>query len=85
MAALKIISSQSDRQIENLISTLLETQKGREFNGIEAANFFRETWGIDADWHTYTEIMDYMARINQATCTKSDGMTRYLIGYTETK
>lgn len=64
---------------KKLIKTLLETCKGMEFDGIQAMRYFNETWGIHADHHVYTDLMDSMTRTGQAECSQGWGNTRYVI------
>lgn len=81
IAKSKVVENQSDSQFIVLVKTLLATQKGREFDGIQAANFIRDTYGIDTNWHSCVDVLEVMTRTKEATCTQAWGMSKYLIGY----
>jgi hypothetical protein len=70
----------SDREKErSLAKLLLSSQKGMEFTGMTARQFFTANFGVNIDHHVYTDIMDEMTRYNDAICTQGWGDTRYLI------
>ena len=52
-----------------------------EFSGMKCAVAVRESWGIDIDYHVYSEVLDIMHTIGQADVIghNSDGMTIYTI------
>ena len=76
---IKINEDQTDKQLFVMIKALFLACKDREFDGIQAARHFSETFGIYADHHIFTEIMDSMTRTGQARCTQGWGNTRYYI------
>lgn len=73
------INTQTERQAYSLLRTLLETRKGLEFDAISARNEIKKLYGIDADHHKYSEILDEMSRCGLATVTRPGGFTRYII------
>ena len=78
---IKIEPDQDDRQLFALISALLETCKGQEFDGYTAARYFSDTFGIYASHHLFTQTLDVMTRGDhpRAKCTQGWGTTRYKI------
>lgn len=72
---------QTSRQRKALIQTLIMLRKGSAMDGMSTMRFMRETYGIDEDWHVYSEILDYLTRIDvaQETGINSDGMNQYYI------
>jgi len=73
------VKEQNQQQAVDLIKLLLRTRKGCEYDGIQAMRFFIEMWGIYADHHVYTEIMDDMTRNSKATITQGWGNVRFRI------
>lgn len=52
-----------------------------EFSGIKCAIAVRESWGIDIDYHVYSDVLDNMLTIGQVQVIghNADGMTLYCI------
>lgn len=73
------IREMNQKQSVKLVHNLLQTRKGCEYDGIQAARFFRENWGIDGDHHLFTDVMDSMTRNGEAVCTQPYGFTKYMI------
>lgn len=65
--------------VNQLVHDTLLSQHGREFDGIQAMNWFNEKYGIHIDHHIFTYVMDQMTRTNEAVCTQPWGYTRYRI------
>lgn len=53
----------------------------REFSGMKCAIAVRESWGIDIDYHVYSEVLDMMHTYGQMDILghTADGMTIYAI------
>lgn len=53
----------------------------REFSGHKCAVAVYESWGIDIDYHVYSEVLDIMVQIGQMEIIghNADGMTIYTI------
>lgn len=51
----------------------------REFSGVKCSVCVRESWGIDIDYHVYSEVLDLMHTNGQVDVIghNSDGMTIY--------
>jgi len=79
MNRMKILDNQDSKQLYDLIAALLQTLSGIELDGFTAARHFMTTWGIYADHHLYTEVMDSMTRHGKARCTQGWGTTKYII------
>jgi hypothetical protein len=69
------------KQKVDLIRTLLETREGSVYDGIQASRYFSERWGINEDWHLYTEIMEEMSLCRAACVVERGGYTKYMIGF----
>lgn len=54
-----------------------------EFTGIKCAIAVRESWGIDIDYHVYSEVLDIMHSLGQVQIIghNSDGMTIYTLSH----
>lgn len=83
MTKTRIIRLQNPRQANRLLRFLLESQKGRTFNGHTARAFFNDLYGIDADWHEYVNTLEEMQRLGMVDydhdTASFDGMTNYYI------
>lgn len=79
MSQMRIEADQTDKQLVSLLTTLMETRRGCVYDGITAARFFNETWGIYADHHVYTSIMDQMTRYEKAVIVEPGGYTKFMI------
>ena len=66
-------------QIVDLIKTLLRTRKGSVYTGMTASQYFRDRWGIDVDYHIFSEVMDEWSRIGLASVESEGGFTKYMI------
>ena len=72
---------QTDEQVRDLIVLLLETRAGSVYTGMSARFFFFDTYGLNADWHEYSNALDEMERRGRAEVSGHgpDGMTEYFI------
>ena len=61
------IGKQTKEQKFGMIQDFLRMYKGREFDGITAANWMMEVWGIRYDWHDFAFVLDRLATLNLAT------------------
>ena len=58
----------------------LEMKKGLIFDGITARRRMFDEWGINIDWHIFTEVMDEMTRCGLARVVDSKtGRTNFFI------
>lgn len=53
----------------------------REFSGMKCAIAVRESWGIDIDYHVYSEVLDVLHSLGHAEIIghNADGMTLYTV------
>lgn len=81
MAHIRIAHDQTDKQMVNLIKTLLQSRRGCEYNAIKASMFFLHEYGIEADWHIFATILDQMAMNGLAVSDHNDieGHVHYII------
>ena len=81
MAILQATDRQNKGQAQRLMRDTLVTLSGQTFSGVKAMQYFRENYGLHADWHEFSEALDFLARTGQAEITgfTSSRMTLYTI------
>ena len=73
-------TQESEMKKYNIVRDFLEMKKGMVFDGIKARNAMKDEWGIDIDWHIFTEVMDEMTRFGGAIVVEvKNGRTTFMI------
>jgi hypothetical protein len=72
---------QTTSQKQDMIYDFLRQFKGQTFDGITARNQMRQVWGIDYDWHDFSEVLAHMETIGKAERINGrDELRKYMIG-----
>jgi len=76
-----IYKGQDERAFFRMLVSLFMSQRGREFDSIEAMRFAKTMWGIDEDWHLFSDVLDSLHMNGKARIvrTGADGHHVYRI------
>ena len=71
---------------QQLVRDFLGMKKGMVFDGVKAQRAMKDEWGINIDWHMFTNIMDDMTRYGMAEMVEiNNGRTSFMISYPKGK
>lgn len=79
MSRTRISNRQTPSQAQRLIRSLIETLPGERLNAMTTLDLFRGLYGIEADWHEFSNALDALhtnGLINRVG-TSNSGLAEY--------